>query len=252
MSHTQEAPTSGPLRTARVAVEIVWYVSWALAIVAALGPVVMAIAPGIRTTLVTRGVLTEQAIQVLPFKVRYGSSTSALSVQHQHVGLDVTISPGTSDPAQPAPERQAGPGLRLIGHNDVVLARGITTGLVGASVLFALLSAGIFLWTLHQLRVLLRTVSRGQPFNPDNPVRIRRIGWMVIVYGLVSSLGGFVENAAQLSAVSAAVKQTFPGAFVGFSLDFNLATFIIGLIILAIAQAFEAGVRLQHEQDLTV
>ena len=223
MSHTQKAPMSGSLRAARTAVEIVWYLTWGLTIVAALGSVVFALAPGTRTVLVTRGVLTEQVTETLPYVVRYG-----------------------------APGRDVGPVSRLMGHNDVVMAREMTTGLLGGAILSALLTGGLLLWTLHQLRMLVRTVGRGAPFDPDNPARIRRIGWIVLAYGPLSGLLGFVESVALLTDVSAAVKRAFPDASVGVSLNLNLATVIIGLIILAIAEAFQAGVRLQQEQDLTV
>lgn len=231
MSHTQKASMSGSLRAARTAVEIVWYLTWGLTVVATLASVVFALAPGTRTALVTRGVLTEQVTETLPFKVRYDASDSVRS---------------------PAPGSEAAPVPRLMGHNDVVLAPEMTTGLLGGAILSALLTGGLLLWTLHQLRMLVRTVSRGAPFDPANPARIRRIGWIVLAYGPLSGLLGFVESVALLTDVSAAVKRAFPAASVGVSLNLNLATVVVGLIILAIAEAFEAGVRLQQEQDLTV
>jgi hypothetical protein len=246
MPHAQKAPMSGSLRAAKTAVEIVWYLTWGLTTVAALGSVVFALAPGTRTALVTRGVLTEEVTETLPFKVRYGASDSVLSPRHQLESLG--IRPGTPDATPPAP----GTMPRLMGHNDVVMGREMTTGLLGGAILSALLTGGLLLWTLHQLRMLVRTVSRGAPFDPANPVRIRRIGWIVLAYGPLSGLLGFVESAALLTDVSAAVKQAFPDASVGVGLNLNLATVIVGLIILAIAEAFEAGVRLQQEQDLTV
>lgn len=223
MPNTQKTPTSGSLRAARTAVAIVWYLTWGLTIVAVVSAVVFVLAPGVRTALVTRGVLTEQVTETLPFKVRYGAS-----------GPEAGLVP------------------RLTGHNDVVMAREMTTGLLGGAFLSALLSGGLFLWTLHQLRMLLRTVSRGAPFDPANPARIRRIGWIVVAYGPLSGLLGFIESAAWLTNVSSAVKRAFPDASVGVSLNLNLATVVVGLIILGIAEAFEAGVRLQQEQDLTV
>jgi hypothetical protein len=39
---------------------------------------------------------------------------------------------------------------------------------------------------------------------------------------------------------------------VGYALRFSWETVVIGLVMLAIAYAFEAGVRLQNDQDLTI
>lgn len=132
------------------------------------------------------------------------------------------------------------------------LTREITPALLAGAMFGGLLTGGLLLWTLYQLRMLVRTVYRGAPFDPANPARIRRIGWLIMVYGPLSGLLSAIEGAAWLTDVSTAVRRAFPDASVGFSLNLNLATVVVGLIILAIAEAFDAGVRLQREQDLTV
>jgi hypothetical protein len=108
----------------------------------------------------------------------------------------------------------------------------------------------IFLWTCQQLRQLLRAVKRGHPFDPLNPKRIRRIAWVVIAIGPVRDARQFI---AAVSAIqSGAIRQALPGASVGYALRFSWETVVIGLVMLAIAYAFEAGVRLQNDQDLTI
>jgi hypothetical protein len=108
----------------------------------------------------------------------------------------------------------------------------------------------IFLWTCQQLRQLLRAVKRGHPFDPLNPKRICRIAWVVIAIGPVRDARQFI---AAVSAIqSGAIRQALPGASVGYALRFSWETVVIGLVMLAIAYAFEAGVRLQNDQDLTI
>ena len=185
MSPTHNAPMSGSLRAARTAVEIVWYLTWGLTVVATLASIVFAVAPGTRTALVTRGALTEQVTETLPFKVRYDASDSVLA---RAINRRAWRSASARRMRPMVTGSDAGPVPRLMGHNDVVLAREMTAGLLGGAILSALLTGGLLLWTLHQLRMLVRTVSRGAPFDPANPARIRRIGWIVLAYGPLSGL----------------------------------------------------------------
>lgn len=118
---------------------------------------------------------------------------------------------------------------------------------------FALMtSAGLFAvlifaaWIIAQLRAVFRTVRDGQPFVAANAVRIRRIGYVVIAGELGRE--ALLAAAARLTALSlSADGVTFGGAP-----QVNLLVIASGVIIIAIAEVFREGTRLDEEQSLTI
>jgi hypothetical protein len=104
----------------------------------------------------------------------------------------------------------------------------------------------LIMWVLHQLRAVFRTLRDGQPFVAENAVRLRKIGWAVIIGEALRTLVALFENAyaANHFSVSSLTFVVRP--------DYNALTVIGGLIILVIAEVFRAGTRLDEEQSLTV
>ncbi len=115
-----------------------------------------------------------------------------------------------------------------------------TTALVAA------LSLSIGLWVLAQLRAVFRTLRDGRPFVPANAIRIRWIGYAVILGELVRSLVLFGGNAY--------AKTHFVADVLRFDAWPRIDMFAIihGLIILVIAEVFNAGARLDEDQSLTI
>jgi hypothetical protein len=112
--------------------------------------------------------------------------------------------------------------------------------------LLVALSLAIGLWVLVQLRAVFRTLRDGRPFVAANAVRIRWIGYAVIIGELVRSLVHFGANAYATShfAVEGVRFDAWP------SLD--VFAIIHGLMILVIAEVFSAGARLDEDQSLTI
>lgn len=104
----------------------------------------------------------------------------------------------------------------------------------------------VVLWVVGQLRAVFRTVRDGQPFVPGNAIRIRRIGFVIIVGEFLRTAFVFAANSYAMNYFSAS------GLRFDTRLDLNLFTIIHGLIILAIAEVFRAGTRLDEEQSLTI
>jgi amino acid transporter len=102
------------------------------------------------------------------------------------------------------------------------------------------------LWMLAQLRALFRALRDGQPFAPQNAMRVRRIAWTVIAAEVLRSAVVYFENVYAMTY------------FVADGLRFdawphlNLFAIINGLIILVISEVFRAGTRLDEDQSLTV
>ena len=118
--------------------------------------------------------------------------------------------------------------------------------LFAATVAMVIVSLVLALWVLDQLRGLFRTLRDGQPFVAANATRLRRVAWAMIAGELGRSAVLFFESYYAATHISAA----------GFSFDarpqLNLFAIVSGLIILAIAEAFREGSRLDEDQSLTI
>lgn len=102
------------------------------------------------------------------------------------------------------------------------------------------------LWVLTQLRHVFRSLSAGQPFNAENAVRIRRVGFAVIL-GELARCGIVYFWSYYMSTHFTANGLRFVA-----SADLNLAAILHGLAILVIAEVFREGVRLAEDQSLTI
>ena len=112
--------------------------------------------------------------------------------------------------------------------------------------LLVALSLAIGLWVLLQLRAVFRTLRDGHPFVAANAVRIRGIGYAVIVGETVRSLVHYGGNAYAKAHFAAEVLRfdAWP--------SIDMLAIVHGLIILVIAEVFSAGARLDEEQSLTI
>jgi len=119
-------------------------------------------------------------------------------------------------------------------------------GFIAGSAVVIAIAISLIMWVLYQLRAVFRTLKAGQPFVPENALRLRRIGWAVIIGETLRAVVALFENAyaANHFSVSSLTFVVRP--------DYNALTVIGGLIILVIAEVFRAGTRLDEEQSLTV
>lgn len=117
----------------------------------------------------------------------------------------------------------------------------VTPTLLGLAILFALA-----LFVLGQLRALIRTVRDGRPFVPANAARIRWIACAVIA--------GELARAAVMYSANSYVMTHFSANGLRFDArtDLNVFTIVHGLLILAIAEVFRTGTRLDEDQSLTI
>ncbi len=226
-------PSRGPvvspsLKFAVLAVDVVWYLSILASALGIVSALVVAVSPHIHETLVRRRAIFPGTTFSLPLRVEYSRTA----------------------PASPA----NGPAssLKVIGHDDVILEKPFERADVAWWLPVRVLTAAIVLWMLFQLRALLHSVKRGHPFDSRNPVRMRRIGYVVIATGLLGSVAEWLRVAAWFGRAIPLVKGTLPGASASYYVSFDWKAIFVGLIIVAIGHAFDAGARLQNDQDLTV
>ena len=120
--------------------------------------------------------------------------------------------------------------------------RAIILGLL----VFAFFMLGFATAIVYQLRRIFANLKAGQPFIPENARRIRAIGLLVILACLVQSFLGF--GLGTILAKNLAIE----GVTIRPQLNFGLDGFLIGLVILVLAEVFRYGAALQEDRDLTV
>jgi hypothetical protein len=97
-----------------------------------------------------------------------------------------------------------------------------------------------------QLRQILKSISAGRPFELKNIRRVKIIGWLVLVMGPIDSL------VAYWSASTLLPKVADFGMKVESAANFEFSSVFAGILILALVYIFQAGARLQRENELTI
>lgn len=89
-------------------------------------------------------------------------------------------------------------------------------------------------------------INHNRIFTKKNTKHLKRIGWCMILIGILTTL--------KYSNDAYASMQTF--SLTGYSLDYSSAiytgTLLFGLFSLVIAEAFAIGVKMKEEQELTI
>lgn len=100
---------------------------------------------------------------------------------------------------------------------------------------------GGFLLILRNLRVIFRTLTQGDPFQPGNVSRLRQIGLILaVVTGGVWLVQGLI--AARLA----------PGVMDPQGLGELLTPVFSVLVVFVLAEVFREGARLRRESELTI
>jgi Protein of unknown function (DUF2975) len=115
-----------------------------------------------------------------------------------------------------------------------------------ANLALAICSFGLALWVLGLLRSFIGTVRAGRPFVAANANRVRSIGWAVIIGEIVRASVVYFENRYVMTHFAAQGLQFMARP------DVSVFAIVHGLIILALAEVFRAGTRLDEDQSLTI
>jgi hypothetical protein len=102
------------------------------------------------------------------------------------------------------------------------------------------------LFVLGQLGAVFRTLRDGRPFVRANAMRIRWVG--------IALIAGEIARTAIVYSANSHAMTYFSANGLRFDArpDLNIFAIIHGLIILAIAEVFRTGTRLDEEQSLTI
>lgn len=101
-------------------------------------------------------------------------------------------------------------------------------------------------YLLNQFRLIVRSVIKGDPFNDENPRRLKILGCFLTLAGPIEGLIGYTFTKPY------AARMIIEGAKVSAYLDLHLRTVFSGLLILALAWVFESGIKMRKEQELTI
>jgi len=115
-----------------------------------------------------------------------------------------------------------------------------------ANLVLAICWLGLALWVLGLLRSLIGALRAGRPFVAANASRVRSIGWAVIIGEIIRVSVVYFENRYAMTHFAA------PGLQFMARPDLSGFAIVHGLIILALAEVFRAGTRLDEDQSLTV
>jgi hypothetical protein len=109
------------------------------------------------------------------------------------------------------------------------------------------------LFSLGIIQILYKLVDSAREqdfFNSKNVMRLRMIGFCCIAYSIYNKMSTYVSEFYFRKYFKLENIDSFPSSF---SLGFGIFNFILlGVMILIIAQAFDYGLKLKEEQDLTI
>jgi hypothetical protein len=187
---------------------------------------------------------------VVAFAIALTLGIAMLSAFHDIGGgeLDIPASFSVDSRTLPVSAPSIGIATAQLQHvrGSVKFAPPPGTGLVTPALLVLAAMFGLGLFVLGQLRAVFRTLRDGRPFVAANADRVRRIAFAVI--------GGELARAALMYSSHSFVMTHFSANGLRFDArpDVNVITIVDGLIILAIAEVFRTGTRLDEDQSLTI
>jgi hypothetical protein len=113
--------------------------------------------------------------------------------------------------------------------------------LLSVSIVFC----SIFIIITYQLKLLFSSLSKNQPFDTLNVLRIRNTGIWLIVLSLLLFLSNIIINQVLRS-------QFTWNDGISLTSKFNISYLVAGIILLIVAEIFNEGVTLKEESNLTI
>ena len=106
----------------------------------------------------------------------------------------------------------------------------------------------VSLYVLIQLRALFASLVSGMSFTPENSARIKKIGFVVIIWTAINPLLQYFGGRAILSEYSLNV----PGIQLSPAFNLNVMGIIIGLAMLVLAGILNEAASMHKVQQLTI
>lgn len=100
-------------------------------------------------------------------------------------------------------------------------------------------------YIFHLLRAVLQNILQGNPFSPENNVRIRRLGHIVLLLAFLIPIIEYIAANEILRGLR--IESTL-----GPPSLFNAGYILTSLLILVLAQVWSYGLELKRDQELTI
>lgn len=110
---------------------------------------------------------------------------------------------------------------------------------------------GFSIYLIHLLLLFVKSALHDDFFSHQNVTRIRLMGFILIGLGVFNSIFKFWLNWISRSYFDGDMIE-LTTVQVNFTPDVLTNTLFIGFIVLIIAQAFDYGLKLKQEQELTI
>lgn len=119
-------------------------------------------------------------------------------------------------------------------------------GLVLISNMAKLLTAIGIAYVIYLLRSVLQAIIQENPFGPETGVRIRRIGYLVLLVGLLRPTVEYVAANEILNQLPIAEPMLNPPS------PFKAEIILASLLILILAQVWSYGLEIERDRVLTI
>jgi hypothetical protein len=107
--------------------------------------------------------------------------------------------------------------------------------------ILAIYTAGVA-FILGRLRRVFQTLTRGDPFHPENARRFRQVGLVLVGLELINQLAPDIVFAMLPDGVTPR----------RFGLAFDFTSWFAIAIVFVLAEVFREGARLRREAELTI
>lgn len=112
---------------------------------------------------------------------------------------------------------------------------------------YAAVGFGLMLLFLHNLRRIFQRVRDGAAFDPQNVVRLRALGMLLLAFAGLKAIAEVATSIAVRRGLAPDSNLSVP---TGFHADLTLVP--VALVLLALAEVFRRGAQLEHEQSLVI
>jgi hypothetical protein len=165
------------------------------------------------------------------------------------VAVPVAVGSGSLWPSIPVDIERGDSSIRnavIVGAQGELRLETTAWGLQFGLNLGMLVGTLLVLYSIFLLRGVVRTAEQGDPFNPRNASSIRLMALVSIAVGLVRPLADYLASRAVLGRLA----ETDP--VLAAPLTFSGDPFILGFLLLILAQIWARGSELQRDQSLTI
>lgn len=136
--------------------------------------------------------------------------------------------------------------LRIVNARGELRFLTSSWGLQFACNLGYLIGALVAMYVIYLIRSVLQEVAKGTPFGPKSAKRIRAIGLLFVLIGILGPIAEYVSARMVLARISTVDLALSP------PLSLNSDAILAGLLIVILSQVWMYGSELAHEQALTI